>query len=88
MSEQKKSPYRLAHMEHQQGVIDLKFLSPGDVFVREGTPCMLLHTHAPVEEGKIMIANLTNGSAWAVSPSEQVWPATNVMLTFETARRL
>lgn len=80
---------RLTHTE--VSALDARRLDSfykGEVFVREGTPCMMLE--APVgstlTEGHRLIANLTNGSAWPAKGNDMVFPVIDVHLTFASGR--
>lgn len=85
---QQKSPYRLRHEEHNLGsLVEIGSLGQGDVFVRQGTPCMILQTAPTSAPDTTFIVNLQTGFAWYVPNREQVHPVQNVLLTFESARR-
>ena len=89
-------------MTHQESAafmpVDLKTLEKGDVFVRSGTPHMVVSPPADLEKharasghegyaGMVWIVNLQSGGCWPVSGSEQVHPAHDVKLTFASGRR-
>lgn len=83
-----KSIHRLTHNESSLLDVAISSLAPGDVLVRQGTPCMVARLDTVHTDGDLVwIINLTNGSTWGVSPTERVWPATEVKLSFQTLRR-
>lgn len=99
MRERTKSPHRLSHQESAAFMpVDLSTLSKGDVFVRQGTPHMVVDPPADIAKdaeaagydrytGKTWIVNLQSGGCWPTSSSEQVHPAHDVRLTFSSGRR-
>lgn len=89
-----KSPYRLHQLEEQaDGRLQLGELGKGDVFVRQGTPCMLVDISLapfgslPCDPGKVWVVNLQNGSTWPCSVAEEVFPAISPLLSYKTRRR-
>lgn len=97
--EQRPRPHRIKHQESAAFMPrDLKDLEKGDVFVRSGTPHMVVDPPVEVSAdavaagydrytGKVWIVNLQSGGCWPVSGSEQVHPAYDVKLTFASGRR-
>lgn len=90
-----KTPYRIRHSEKPAFMAAaLGDFSKGDVVVREGTPCLLVSVSAgragegmlAADEGKVWVTNLLNGSTWQASARDQVYPAFDVALTFESTR--
>lgn len=81
--------HQLHHTEEPLGVPQaLSSLSKGDVFVRNGTPCMVAAVADTFPADKcVFIVNLTNGSVWSASGSDPVYPAYNVKLQISTTRR-
>lgn len=98
-NDKRHRPHRLTHQESAAFMpVDLKTLEKGDVFVRSGTPHMVVDPPVDVEKdavaagfdrytGKVWIVNLQSGGCWPVSGSEQVHPAHDVKLTFSSGRR-
>lgn len=85
-------PHRIKHQERAAFMpVDLKDLEKGDVFVREGTPHMVVSPPAEVEQntpqGSVWIVNLQSGGCWPIGGSTQVYPAHDVSLTFASGRR-
>lgn len=85
-------PHRLKHEERAAFMpVDLKTLEKGDVFVREGTPHMVVDPPTEVRQntphGSVWIVNLQSGGCWPIQGSTQVHPAHDVSLTFATGRR-
>lgn len=92
-------PHRIKHEERAAFMpCDLKTLEKGDVFIRSGTPHMVVDPPSELQrdalaagregyEGKTWIVNLQSGGCWPVSSSEQVHPAYDVKLAFATGRR-
>lgn len=68
---------------------DLRDMEAGDVVIREGTPVMVCKPETKIDEvtDTVLIVNLTNGSCWWASGSDQVWPAINIQLSYDTLRR-
>lgn len=101
MAAEKKSRHRLEHKESSSLMpVKLATLSKGDVFVRQGTPCMRVDVSDPdtallvppgerlnPTDARVWIINLHTGSVWTVSGQEDVYPAYDVKLTFTSARR-
>ena len=92
MSKSARGPHRLRHVELTVGAQrKLKEFGQGDVILRHGTPCML----ASVGDngmvgpgmGMVWLCNLQTGSVWPVLADEEVWPCTDVELTFGSMRR-
>lgn len=71
------------------GARELGSFGKGDVVVREGTPCMVVEVSPRQEPAdcRAWLCNLQTGSVWSLSASEQVWPCTDVKLSYSTARR-
>lgn len=73
--------------------MELKTLYPGDVFVKDGTAHMICGTGNNIirdpdsDDNTILIINLTNGSTWWCNDTTEVWPATEVVLSYQTLRR-
>jgi len=76
--------------------VELHTLAKGDVCVRQGAPHMVVEVSVPVAvrleqdlppEGTVWVCNLQTGSVWPASASDQVHPATNVVLSYASARR-
>lgn len=98
-NDKRHRPHRISHQESAAFMpVDLKVLEKGDVFVRCGTPHMVVDPPAELQrdalaagregyEGKVWIVNLQSGGCWPVSGSEQVYPAHDVKLTFASGRR-
>lgn len=85
-------PHRITHQERAAFMpVDLKVLEKGDVFVREGTPHMVVDPPADVAHmtpvNQVWIVNLQSGGCWPISGSTQVYPAHDVSLTFASGRR-
>src|ERR1700751_1771492 len=84
--------HRLKHQEHSLIVpVKLETAEVGDVFIRQGTPCMRVGPadgKSPFDKpGYVWIVNLTNGSCWPALATDEVYMAFNANLTFDTARR-
>jgi len=87
-----KSPHRILHEETSAiGAVDLFTMQSGDVFIREGAPCMMVSPSfvmpSEAASDSIWICNLQTGSVWPVKKTEQVYPATDVFMTLRTTRR-
>lgn len=85
-------PHRIKHEERAAFMpVDLIGLEKGDVFVREGTPHMVVSPPAEIEQntpqGHVWIVNLQSGGCWPIAGSTQVHPAHDASLTFATGRR-
>lgn len=85
-------PHRIKHQERAAFMpVDLSTLDKGDVFVREGTPHMVVSPPAEVAQntpqGQVWIVNLQSGGCWPIGGSTQVYPAHEAQLTFATGRR-
>lgn len=97
MKRQEKSPHRLAHQETSSCMpVELRTMAKGDVFVRQGAPHMMVEldssTRAAVDKhhsvgDALYVINLQTGSVWPASAKDQVYPATNVVLSYQSARR-
>ena len=84
-----RSEYRIVHQETSWSAMKkLSAYEPGDVFIREGAPCMVGRSSEYASEGKQLIINLQTGGVWEVSLDELVYVATNVKLSYETGRHL
>lgn len=82
--------HRLQTREDSFTPVNLETLEVGDVFVRQGTACMLAAVNpAPplLADGLLPIINLISGAVWWVSGKEQVHPGYDVRLEFRSARR-
>jgi len=83
-----KSPHALRHVEFSLGhEVEIQSLAKGDVFLREGTPHMLLSSSFDEESYSIPIVNLITGAYWHIPASTKVWPCFDVTLHFKTRRR-
>lgn len=90
-----KSPHRI-RQEEVPALAErrLDSFEKGDVFVREGAPCMRLDRGVdeppippkPPIIGAVPIVNLQTGSAWNEDPGKMVHPAINVVLQYGTHR--
>ena len=85
-------PHRIQRNEQFILQVRLKELSPGDVFLKDGTVHMicklendLIHDlDAPNET--ILIVNLTDGSTWWCDENYAVWPCIEVKLSYTSPR--
>ena len=89
----KKQPtpieHRVVHQETTWATMKkISEFSYGDVFVREGSPCMIGRGSEYPSEGKQLIINLQTGGVWEVSIDDLVYTATNVKLSYQTGRHL
>jgi hypothetical protein len=85
--EAKRLAHRLLNTEISMVVgVAVSTLNKGDVFVRQGAPCMYVE-HDTISAGGVHIVNLVTGSCWAIPGTEEVWPAFDTTLTYKTARR-
>ncbi|MDR7061983.1 MULTISPECIES: hypothetical protein [unclassified Sphingopyxis] len=91
-----RSAHHMVHVEETAGGRPLGNMEPGQVFVREGAPHMMLSldssTRAAVEKhhsigNAVFVVNLLTGSAWPVSAGEVVYPATETKLLFKSNRK-
>lgn len=84
-----KAPGRLTHTETTAlSPRRLDSFAKGDVFLRAGTPCMMVHGNLPApDDHRLWVVNLTNGSAWPAAWDDMVDPVTDVHLTFASSRR-
>lgn len=92
MDRNRPRPHRMKHHERAAFMpVDLKELEKGDVFVREGTPHMVVFPPAEVShntpQDQVWIVNLQSGGCWPISGSTKVHPAHEVELTFASGRR-
>lgn len=87
------SLHRLKQNERLTLQVELKTLYPGDVFVKDGTAHMIcgpvsdLIRDPSTPDDTVLIINLTNGSTWWCKDTTDVWPATEVKLSYQTLRR-
>ena len=84
------SRHRMTHIESAAfQPCDLGSLSKGDVFVREGTPHMVVEVPAALagSQEQTWIVNLISGGCWPHADTAQVYPAFDVNLTFSSGRR-
>lgn len=91
-----RSPHHLVHVEEAAAGRPLGEMEPGQVFVREGGPHMMLSldsstraavaAHHSIGNARFVV-NLLTGSAWPISADELVYPATDTRLSFKSNRR-
>lgn len=89
---QRPRPHRIKHQERAAFMpVDLSTLEKSDVFMREGTPHMVVSPPSGIEQateaGYVWIVNLQSGGCWPIAGTLQVYPAFDVSLTFATGRR-
>lgn len=93
IDEAEKWTHRLKNHESSMTLpVAVCTLEKGDVFIREGAPCMRMQADSKfiipeTDDSLILIVNLVTGSCWHVSAKEQVWPCYKVELTYKSARR-
>lgn len=93
IDEAEKRPHRLKNYESSMTLpVELYTLEKGDVFIREGAPCMRIQADnkyiiPETDDSLVLIVNLVTGSCWHVSAKEQVWPCYKVELAYKSVRR-
>lgn len=89
MKQKVKSQHRIIHHETSMWVaIEISAFAPGDIVVRQGTPCIICNPPSDISiEGKVWITNLLTGGCWPVPARESVYPAYEIDLAFSCPRR-
>lgn len=91
-----RTAHHMVHVEEAAGGRTLGEMEPGQVFVREGAPHMMLSldssTRVAVEQhhnigNARFVVNLLTGSAWPLSAAEVVYPAIETKLLFKSNRK-
>lgn len=86
-------PHRIRTTEGFHGsAVAVSLMSKGEVFVRHGTAHMAVEPPADVlqqctTDGHVWVVNLVSGACWLIPEVEQVHPAYDCHLSFNTTRR-